>query len=147
MSEFKRGDWFRFKVQFEPEHVEMGEKFRVEGASSNGMAVSYVDPMFTDWQFVSTSEIEKVKDPHPKLTKLMSGPSPFARPEEVQGVLDRAERIIHPDKLVEGDWEALHSMEDELHAEAYRVMLEFPQDREEILRKMLEVVALEIPRW
>lgn len=145
MANFQKGDWFRFKPDHAPYAFMDDEVYRINSIGHE--TVSFLCSDMTDWQITSIRAIVKTEDPHPKLTKLMSGPSPFAKPEEVQAVFDRAERIIHPEKLVEGDWEALHSMEDELYVEAFRVMAEYSQDREEIIRKMLEVAALEIPKW
>lgn len=147
MTDFKRGDWFQFKPEWEPLHVEAGEKFRVNGVSSKETYVSYLDPDFTDWQVASTAHIVKVDDPNPKLTAALAKPSPFVKPDEVQAVFERANAIIHPSLTDAHDWERLHSMEDTLYVEAFRVMLEYKDYREEILRKMLEVADLEIPKW
>lgn len=145
MSEFNQGDWFRFKPEFEPEHVEMGEKFRVNAVMADH--VSYLDPDFTDWQVTETSKIVKVSDPNPRLTAVLNRPSPFAKPEDVQDLFDRADALIRPAGHLEGDWEALHSLQEDLFSLSFAVMLKHKDYREEILRKMLEVAELHIPRW
>lgn len=147
MTEFKRGDWFQFKPEFEPEHVELGEKFRVSLVAENIGMVSYLDTSGTDWETAHIDHIVKVEDPNPKLTAALSKPSPFVKPEEVQSVFGRADAIISPSAENEHDWERLHSLEDELYVESFRVMLEYKDYREEILRKMLEVADLKIPKW
>lgn len=145
MAQFEKGDWFKFKPDRAPYKVMDDEVYRINTIGHE--LVSFLCEGRTDWQIASIRDIIKAEDPHPKLTKLMDKPSPFAKPEEVQAIFDRAERIIHPEKLIAGDWEVLHSMEDDLYQEAFRVMLEYPQDREDIIRKMLEIAALEIPKW
>lgn len=147
MIEFKRGDWFQFKPEFEPEHTEIGEKFQVNSVAFGGTLVSYLDPDCPDWQQASTDHIVKVADPNPKLTAALNRTPPFAKPYEVEEIFRRAEEIIHPKKINEGDWEILHSKQEDLFEDSFQVMLDHKDYREEILRKMLEVTALQIPRW
>ena len=68
-------------------------------------------------------------------------------PEAVQSVLDELNLIINPIPSLQGDWEALHSMEDTAFHHAVTAMVEHPEWRDRVLHKMQIVVDLEIPRW
>jgi hypothetical protein len=91
--------------------------------------------------------MEESDYPTPKLDALFNRPEVFEMPEPVTGVLERLHKILHPQDHVKWDWEVLHSMEDEVFRMAVKVMLDYPQYREQILLTMSHVVDLHIPRW
>lgn len=68
-------------------------------------------------------------------------------PEPVQEVIDELNLIINPVASREGDWEFLHMEEDAVFHKAVKVMMDYPQYREQILLGMCHVVDLKIPRW
>lgn len=92
-------------------------------------------------------EQEEQDYPTPKLDAMLRRPEVWAKPDPVQEVLDALNKIIHPASHVKWDWEALHSMEDTAFHKAVKVMMDYPQYREQILLGMSHVIDLHIPRW